>query len=111
MKRDWTTSEIQRLKGLVAEGYMQTEIASLLDRSYQSVNGQLRKLGLGTKKNKVVNKNVYAVYKGEQLIATGDLKELSKSLGVKRTTLRYYMTPSHETRTNEHNAIRMVKVD
>lgn len=38
----------------------------------------------------------YAVYKGEELLAMGTLKECAQTLGVKPETVRYYQTNAYK---------------
>lgn len=54
--------------------------------------------------------NRYAVYKGEDLIASGTLRECAEKLSVKPDTILFYRTPSYKRRTTE-NARRTVKLD
>lgn len=50
----------------------------------------------------------YAVYKGEETIATGTVKELAKKLGVKETTIYYYAASKRQkNRPNGTVAVRV----
>lgn len=40
----------------------------------------------------------YAVYKGEDILAIGTVKEISKALNVKQETVRFWATPSYAKR-------------
>lgn len=41
---------------------------------------------------------VYAMYKGEECLATGTLVQLSKKLNISIQTLRFYLTPTYRKR-------------
>ncbi len=41
---------------------------------------------------------IYAMYKGEECLATGTLVQLSKKLNIKINTLYFYMTPTYKKR-------------
>ena len=45
------------------------------------------------------NKKEYALYKGEELLTIGTLDEIAKELGVKKRTVSYYGTKSHNKRS------------
>lgn len=47
-------------------------------------------------KKKYQNINEYALYRGEQLVATGTVHEIADKLGVKVQTVRKYGTPSYK---------------
>lgn len=51
----------------------------------------------------------YALYKGEELLATGTKREIAKQLGVSASTIGYYGTPVYACRTSE-NGRRLVKL-
>lgn len=51
----------------------------------------------------------YAVYKGDEFVAMGTAKELSKELGCKPDTIRWYTYPSAKKRTRK-NGIAVEKV-
>lgn len=52
----------------------------------------------------------YALYKGDELIGTGTVKELAKKLGVKPSTISYYHTPTYVNRTSETKGRRLVEL-
>lgn len=54
--------------------------------------------------------NEYAVYKEDELLAVGTVRELAKSLGVKERTIRCYGTPSHIAR-HEGKGRVLIKLD
>lgn len=41
----------------------------------------------------------YALYKDDELLALGTMKEIAKQMGVKYRTIMYYKTPSQKKRT------------
>ena len=51
----------------------------------------------------------YAVYKGDEFVAMGTAKELSKELGCKPDTIRWYTYPSAKKRTRR-NGIAVERV-
>ncbi len=52
----------------------------------------------------------YALYKGEELIGMGTVKELAKKLGVKPSTISYYHTPTYINRTSDSKGRRLVEL-
>lgn len=52
----------------------------------------------------------FAVYKGEDLLASGTIKECAEQLGVKEQSVTFYRTPTYAKRTSE-NARRVVRLD
>lgn len=41
---------------------------------------------------------IYALYKGEQLLATGTMLQISYKMGVKLRTIQFYKTPTYKKR-------------
>ena len=52
----------------------------------------------------------YALYKGDELIGTGTVKELADKFGVKPSTIAYYHTPTYGNRTSESKGRRLVEL-
>lgn len=52
----------------------------------------------------------YALYKGDELIAIGTIKELAKMQGVKEETIRYYTSKVYRKRTTEEG-YRVIKLE
>ena len=44
---------------------------------------------------------IYAMYKGEECLGIGTLKELAKELNVKEDTIRFYTTPTYKRRVKK----------
>ena len=42
---------------------------------------------------------IYALYKGEELLATGAIIQIAYKLGVKPRTIKFYGTPTYQKRT------------
>lgn len=42
-----------------------------------------------------MNKKEYALYKGEELLEIGTIKEIAKKQGVKERTISFYRTPTY----------------
>ena len=53
----------------------------------------------------------YALYKGDELLSIGTIKELAEEFRVGERTIHFYMTPTYKKRTNESKARRLVKLD
>ena len=45
---------------------------------------------------------IYAMYKGEEMLAMGTLREISAQMGVTIATLRFYTTPASRRRSRGH---------
>ena len=52
-------------------------------------------------KNKEINRNVYAVYKGDNYIMQGTLKEISEALGTSRRNLQKIFSHSQKDSTED----------
>lgn len=52
----------------------------------------------------------YALYKGDELLGVGTIKELAEELGIKPKSVRRYGHPDYKRRTSE-KARRLVKLD
>lgn len=58
----------------------------------------------------IAHKKEYALYKGDELLGVGTVEELSKELGIKKTTLHFYASPAYEKRTNSEKARRLIEI-
>ena len=55
---------------------------------------------------------IYAMYKGEECIAIGNVYQLAKELNVKIDTIRFYLTPTYQKRKkNSKNRRVLVRVE
>ncbi len=55
---------------------------------------------------------VYAMYKGEECIAIGNVYQLAKELNVQLSTIRFYLTPTYKKRKkNSKNRRVLVRVE
>lgn len=45
-----------------------------------------------------MNKKEYALYKGEELLEIGTIKEIAKKQGLRTATIRFYMSPTYMRR-------------
>ena len=92
-RREWKTNEIKYL--MDHYGKMPANlIASKLNRHPQSVWSKANGLGLkGYKK-------VYALYRGDEILAIGTIEEIAKQTGLKRETVRKYGTPSERKKVD-----------
>ena len=55
--------------------------------------------------------NWYALYRGDELLTVGSIRELSEYLQVKELTVRFYGTPGWLRRINQENAIYIIKIE
>ena len=56
----------------------------------------------------------YALYKGEELLGIGTIKELAKQMGVKDHTIRYFQTPQYKRRGRGEKSTKrrvLIKLD
>ena len=49
---------------------------------------------------------IYALYKGEQLLATGTLLQIAYKMGVKLRTIAFYKTPTYKKRREKSKNFR-----
>lgn len=52
----------------------------------------------------------YALYKGEELLGMGTIRELAERFNVKTTTLYYYRTPTYLNRTSDEYGRRLIEL-
>lgn len=58
------------------------------------------------------HKRIYALYKGEQFIAEGTIREISKATGKTIDFLKYMTYPIYEKRSeNGINRLKMISLD
>ena len=55
-------------------------------------------------------RNEYALYKGDELLAIGTVREIAIQIGVTEKTVFHYGTPTYQKRTSE-NARRLVRLE
>ena len=56
----------------------------------------------------------YALYKGEELLGIGTIRELAKQMGVKEHTIRYFQTPQYKKRGRGEKSTKrrvLIKLD
>lgn len=53
----------------------------------------------------------YALYKGEEIIATGTIKEIAKELNIKEKSVHFYGTKSYQKRCKKGNNKILVCLD
>ena len=54
---------------------------------------------------------IYALYKGDEYIAQGTLKELVEKTKLKKTTLMFYGSPAYKKRNHKGNCKLLIKID
>ncbi len=59
------------------------------------------------------NMNEYALYKGDQMVAIGTVKEIAKERGVKPNTIRFYMSGAYQRRSKSemNNRLQLIKLE
>ncbi|MEY9979715.1 helix-turn-helix transcriptional regulator [Lysinibacillus sp. RC79] len=57
--------------------------------------------------------NEYALYKGEQMVAIGTVKEIAEERGVKPETIRFYMSGVYQRRSKRevNNRLQLIKLE
>lgn len=53
----------------------------------------------------------YAIFKGDEMIAFGNYKDICKKLNISYQTFRHYGTDTYKKRTKEKNARRLICID
>ncbi|AHN22712.1 hypothetical protein [Lysinibacillus varians] len=53
----------------------------------------------------------YALYKGDELLSVGTIKELAEQFKVGERTIFFYMSPTYKKRTSDRKGRRLVKLD
>ena len=48
---------------------------------------------------------MYALYKGDNILTIGTIRELALYLGVKERTIKFYATPTYQKRNKGNNYI------
>lgn len=54
---------------------------------------------------------IYALYKGEELLADGTLREISAKMGVKIRTLYFLSSPAYKKRCRSKNCREVICLD
>ncbi|MBD8521509.1 helix-turn-helix transcriptional regulator [Lysinibacillus fusiformis] len=55
----------------------------------------------------------YALYKGDQMVAIGTVKEIAEERGVKPNTIRFYMSGAYQrcSESEVNNRLQLVKLE
>lgn len=53
----------------------------------------------------------YALYKGEQMVAVGTIKEIAVERGVKPSTIRFYMYDAYQRRAKRESNERLQLIE
>ena len=56
-------------------------------------------------------KKIYALYKGEELLADGTSREIALKLGIKESTVLFYHTPTYHKRSKSDNCRVLILID
>lgn len=52
----------------------------------------------------------YALYKGDELIMVGTIKEIAEEMGVQEHTIRFYQSPSYKRRGKNNRKV-LIKIE
>ena len=52
----------------------------------------------------------YALYKGDELITIGTIKEIAEEMGVQEHTIRFYQSPSYKRRGKNNRKV-LIKIE
>lgn|SRR5699024_247595 len=97
----WTNEEDKKLmKHYANKSY--EELMDMLGRSKSSILMRFNILGLSRVEAR--ESFDYVVYKGEEILMIGTIKEIAAALGNTESTVKYYTTPSHHKRISERNS-------
>ena len=99
-------NEITELKRLYP--IMQTvEVAEKLDRSPKSIGTKAASLGLkkdwDTLSRRKMESEIYAMYKGDDLLVTGTLEEIADHQNMSVSNVRFMTYPSYHKRSSRRN--------
>lgn len=53
----------------------------------------------------------YALYRGDELLTVGSIRDLANYLGVVEESVRFYTTPVWKSRVNMNVAIYVIKIE
>ena len=55
------------------------------------------------------NRNIYAVYKGDQYIMDGTIPEIARARGIKEKYVKFFLTPAYKRRKTRQDLNRKKK--
>ena len=55
--------------------------------------------------------NIYALYRGEEFITEGTIKEIAKHQGIKPKSVEFYARPAYKKRTKGKNGKRLILIE
>ena len=58
-----------------------------------------------------MNRNIYALYKGDCNLTDGTLMEIAKNQGVKLDSVKFLLTPSYRKRVKSKNIKELVLIE
>lgn len=101
----WEPDELETLEEFYA-GASVEDLAKVLGRTPRSIYQKALNLGL----RKDIRKDVreFSLYKGDEVLARGNLHEISQSLGIEYKTVQYYSYSAYRRRTSEDIGRRLV---
>lgn len=108
-RRQWTRDEVKYLKSVWGTLRLD-EICEELNRSYASIKCKVYKLGLDFMAKP---QKEFALYKGEQMIAIGTVREIAEERGVKPETIRFYKSETYQRRAKSetNNRLKLIRID
>lgn len=54
---------------------------------------------------------IYALYKGDQLLATGTIIQIAYKMGVKPRTIKFYGTPTWKKRMKRKDCRELIEIE
>ena len=118
--RLWTADEDAIIRKMSAEGKGYVEIGKELGRTRAAVAKRALKLGVSSKARAIndplpiekIKKDAdyYILYKGEEEVAEGTVRDIAHQLGIKTQTVYGYNTPSYKRRIKPENRRVLVKI-
>lgn len=99
--KPWTAKEQEIMK--VHYPYKSFDyLVELLGRTKNSIRRKGGLMGLSRAGHQYVGD--FAIYKGDEMLSLGTIKEIADELNVKEETIKYYMTPVYKGRLAERNS-------
>lgn len=113
MQRRWTNEEIEYLE--VSYNRLPIkQIVEELNRTHNSITSKAQSLNLMKSHRSNKHLDEYAVYKGDDMLFTGTIKEISDELNIQPNTLYRYSSLSYKRmieREGRNNLIVLVNLD
>ena len=113
-RRYWTVSEIAELKKIYSRVHTE-EIAKKLNRTYSSIAAKATSLGLKKDldylRKRKMEKEIYAMYRGDDLLVVGTLQEIADHQNMSVSNVRFMTYPSYHRRSSGRNRRLVFKLE